>query len=75
MDFWLTRFLARRGIEVHVIRPSSLPVDRQARRAKTDIIDVEMLLRTLTAWPRGEPVVCSMVPIASETASGRVSQA
>ena len=35
--FWLARFLARRGIEVHVIRPSSLPVDRRARRAKTDI--------------------------------------
>ena len=40
--FWLACFLARRGIEVHVIQPSSLPVDRRARRAKTDIIDVEM---------------------------------
>ena len=28
--FWLARFLARRGIEVHVIQPSSLPVDRRA---------------------------------------------
>ena len=52
--------------EVHVIQPSSLPVDRRARRAKTDIIDVEMLLRTLMAWLRGEPRVCSMVPIPSE---------
>ena len=57
--FWLARFLARRGIEIHVIQPSSLPVDRRARRAKTDIIDVEMLLRTLMAWLRGEPRVCS----------------
>jgi transposase len=64
--FWLARFLARRGIEIHVIQPSSLPVDRRARRAKTDIIDVEMLLRTLMAWLRGEPRVCSMVPIPSE---------
>jgi transposase len=64
--FWLARFLARRGIEVHVIQPSSLPVDRRARRAKTDVIDVEMLLRTLMAWLRGEPRVCSMVPIPSE---------
>lgn len=64
--FWLARFLIRRGIEVHVIQPSSLPVDRRARRAKTDIIDVEMLLRTLMAWLRGEPRVCSMVPIPSE---------
>ena len=47
------------------MQPSSLPVDRRARRAKTDIIDVEMLLRTLMAWLRGEPRVCSMVPIPS----------
>ena len=64
--FWLARFLVRRGVEVHVIQPSSLPVDRRARRAKTDIIDVEMLLRTLMAWLRGEPRVCSMAPIPSE---------
>lgn len=37
--FWLARFLARRDIEVHVMQPSSLPVDRRARRAKTDMID------------------------------------
>ena len=41
-------------------------MDRGARRTKTDIIDVEMLLRTLMAWPRGEPRVCSMVPIPTE---------
>ena len=64
--FWLARFLGRRGIEVQVIQPSSLPMDRRARRAKTDIIDVEMLLRTLMAWLRGEPRVCSMVPIPRE---------
>ena len=64
--FWLARFLARQGIEVHVMQPSSLPVDRRARRAKTDMIDAEMLLRTLMAWLRGEPRVCSMVPIPSE---------
>ena len=64
--FWLARFLARRGIEVHVMQPSSLPVDRRARRAKTDMIDAEMLLRALMAWLRGEPRVCSMVPIPSE---------
>lgn len=57
----------RRGVEVHVMQPSSLPVDRRARRAQTDVIDVEMLLRTLMAWLRGEPRVCSMVPIPTET--------
>ena len=64
--FWLARFLIRRGIEVHVMQSSSPPIDRRARRAKTDVIDVEMLLRTLMAWLRGEPRVCSMVPIPSE---------
>ena len=64
--FWLARFLQRRGVEVHVMQASSLPVDRRARRAKTDVIDAEMLLRTLLAWLRGEPRVCSMVPIPSE---------
>src|SRR3977135_3074885 len=64
--FWLARFLVRRGVEVQVMQPSSLPVDRRARRAKTDVIDVEMLLRTLMAWLRGEPRVCSMVPIPDE---------
>jgi transposase len=64
--FWLARFLQRRGVEVQVMQASSLPVDRRARRAKTDVIDAEMLLRTLLAWLRGEPRVCSMVPIPSE---------
>jgi transposase len=64
--FWLARWLIGRGIEAHVIQPSSVPVDRRARRAKTDALDVEMLLRTTLAWLRGEPRVCSMVPIPSE---------
>lgn len=64
--FWLARWLARHGIETYVIQPSSVPVDRRARRAKSDGIDAELLLRTLLAWLRGEPRVCSMVPIPSE---------
>jgi transposase len=65
--FWLARWLARHGVETHVVQPSSVPVDRRARRAKSDGIDAEVLLRTLLAWLRGEPRVCSMVPIPSET--------
>jgi transposase len=61
--FWLARFLERHGVEVHVMHSSSLLVDRRALQAKTDVIDVEMLLRTLMAWLRGEPRVCSMVPV------------
>jgi transposase len=35
------------GIETHVIQSSSVPVDRRARRAKSDGIDAELLLRTV----------------------------
>src|SRR5215213_2203078 len=64
--FWLARWLGRHGVETHVVQPSSVPVDRRARRAKSDGIDAELLLRTLLAWLRGEPRVCSMVPIPTE---------
>jgi transposase len=36
------------------------------RRAKSDGIDAELLLRTLLAWLRGEPRVYSMVPVPDE---------
>ena len=59
--FWLHRLLERNGISSHVVDPASIAVDRRHRRAKTDTIDGEMLLRTLMAWARGERRVCSMV--------------
>jgi transposase len=64
--FWLARWLIAKGIEVHVVQPSSVPVDRRMRRAKSDGIDADLLLCTLLAWLRGEPRVCSMVPIPDE---------
>lgn len=64
--FWIARYLQARGIEVQVVHPASVPVERQGRRAKTDRLDLDMLLRTLLAWLRGEPRVCSMVRIPSE---------
>ena len=64
--FWLARWLKSRGIEVHVMQPSSVPVERRKRRAKSDKIDADLLLRTLLAWLRGEPRVCSMVAVPEE---------
>lgn len=61
--FWIARELISHGVEVQVMQPSSIPVERRHRRAKTDRIDVELLLRTLLAWLRGEPRVCTMVAI------------
>src|SRR5208337_3537186 len=45
--FWLARWLKAHGIEVHVIQPSSVPVERKKRRAKSDNIDADLLLTTL----------------------------
>jgi transposase len=61
--FWLARLLRRHAMDVYVIQPVSVPVDRRRRRAKTDAIDADLLLRTCLAFLRGEPRVCSMVPI------------
>ena len=65
--FWLARWLITQGVQVHVVQPSSVLTDRRMRRAKSDGIDAELLLRTLLAWLRGEPRVCSMVPIPDQT--------
>jgi transposase len=47
----------------HVIDPASLQVDRRARPAKSDGIDVGKLLRSLMAYVRGEPKVWSVVRV------------
>ena len=51
--FWIDRLLEAAGIESHVVDPASVAVPRRRRRAKTDKIDGELLLRTLLAWLRG----------------------
>jgi transposase len=61
--FWLARWLRARQIEAHVIHPTSIPVSREHRRAKTDRLDVGMLKRAFIGWLRGEPDHCSMVAI------------
>src|SRR5215471_6502617 len=58
--FWLARWLRAREIEVYVIHPSSVPVSREHRRAKTDRLDTELLKRAFLGWLRGEPKHCSM---------------
>ncbi|TIR70018.1 MAG: hypothetical protein E5X24_10720, partial [Mesorhizobium sp.] len=41
------------------------PTSRRRRRAKTDKIDGEALVRALLAYKRGEPQVCAMVGVPS----------
>src|SRR5579872_1893074 len=52
MGFWVHRLLEAHEIESHVVDPASIAVPRRQRRAKTDVIDRETLLRTLLAWRR-----------------------
>src|SRR4051812_35110895 len=58
--FWIHRVLQSEGTESPVVAPASILTSRRARRAKTDRIDGETLVRTLMAFKRGEPRVCSM---------------
>ena len=59
--FWIDRALQNEGIESHVVDPASIATSRRRRRAKTDGIDGEALVRALLAYKRGEPRVCAMV--------------
>jgi transposase len=61
--FWLHRLLTTHGIGVHVLEPTSILVNRRARRAKTDRLDAEGMLRILAAWLNGDRQVCSMVRV------------
>src|SRR5207248_5301690 len=61
--FWLARWLQARGIEAHVIHPTSVAVSREHRRAKTDRLDTELLKRAFLGWLRGESRHCSMSKI------------
>lgn len=59
--FWIHRILERESIESHVVDAASIATSRRKRRAKTDKLDGETLLRALLAYKRGEPRVCAMV--------------
>ena len=61
--FWLARWLLARGIETCVIHPTSIPVSREHRRAKSDRIDTQLLKRSFLGWLRGEAKHCSMAAI------------
>jgi transposase len=62
---WLARWLRARGIKAYVIHPTSVPVSREHRRAKSDRLDTALLMRAVLGWLRGEPKHCSMVAIPS----------
>src|SRR6202163_2227902 len=61
--FWLARWLLGRDVETYVIHPTSIAVSREHRRAKTDRLDTELLMRAFLGWLRGERRHCSMAAI------------
>jgi transposase len=63
--FWLHRVLSQAGIRSFVFDPASIAVEQRQRRAKSDRIDGEQLLRTLMAYLRGEPRVVRIVRVPS----------
>lgn len=74
--FWIHRVLQSEGIESNVVDPASVAISRRRRRAKTDRLDGEALVRALLAYKRGEPRVCAMlrVPTPEEEDRRRISR-
>lgn len=61
--FWLHRLLTAQDIDTYVLEPTSILVNRRARRAKTDRLGAEGMLRVLARWLGGDQQVCSMVRV------------
>src|SRR5260370_19428953 len=59
--FWIHRVLQSEGVESHVVDAASIATSRRRRRAKTDKIDGEALVRALLAHKRAEPRVSAML--------------
>jgi len=66
--FWLHRWLVAHGVANSVVDSSSIEVNRKARRAKTDRLDVRKLLALLLRWSGGEHKAWSVVHVPSPAA-------
>jgi transposase len=63
--FWVHRALEQMGIDNIVVDAASIEVPRRQRRAKTDRMDVEKLVRQRIRYSRGERSVWSVVVVPS----------
>jgi transposase len=61
--FWLHRYLIHIGVRNLVVDSSSIEVNRRARRAKTDKMDLGKLLTMLMRYDHGEWKVWSVVRV------------
>jgi len=63
--FWLHRWLVAQGVTNHVVDSSSIEVNRRARRAKTDRLDLAGLLNLLARYLLGDQRVWRVVRVPS----------
>ena len=61
--FWLHRYLIAHGITNHVVDSSSIEVNRRARRANTDRLDLGGLLSLLARYVQGDRRVWHVVRV------------
>jgi transposase len=63
--FWIHRYLQTIGVDNLVVDAASFEVSRRKRRAKTDRLDLEKMLRLLVRYQLGERKVFSVVRVPS----------
>jgi transposase len=63
--FWLHRYLDKEGVHNIVVDAASIEVNRRARRAKSDRLDVAKLLTMLIRYHGGEHKLWSVVRVPS----------
>ena len=61
--FWLDRYLHAQGVDNQVIDSASIEVNRRAKQAKTDCLDLGKLLTMLMRYHAGEKKVWSVVHV------------
>lgn len=64
--FWLARKLESLGLAVVIMDPASIPVERHARRRKTDRLDAIQLVMLLRRWLLGERGAFAQVRVPSQ---------
>lgn len=69
--FWIYRTLIKHGYEALIIDPASIPVERHARRAKTDRLDSIKLVSSLQGYLRGEQDRMHVIRVPDEAAEAQ----
>lgn len=64
--FWIYHWLTSKGFDCLVVDPASIEVNRRKRRAKTDRLDAQSLVRLLQRYEDGARYVWAVVHVPSE---------